>query len=1730
MKKTTKRVLSVLLTAVLLLGMLPAVSLASGELTVVLSMEGLTLGQGLYVEPKAYTLGRINELLAGAGYGEYSETTLTAAAATVAMLLDNVSDFEYGGDDPEKFYLRSVTGIDKGYTAIPDVITENGGPSDEVNDGNGDDILGEFDYSEMAGWMVTSNNGLLPTGAGEYILHDGDVVRWQFSVWGYGADLGYDMGYGTEPFFAAAAKDALYSAYAFSTDDEAKAAALPVMEKLDATQEETDAALALLTGSAPISASFTAANFASAGLYAAEDPQTDLLSAVEAVEGSYTVALDGGEYVLRGSGSDGADLGSITLTVSENERDFTVYAVSTECTNAGWTLGRDFSVLGRAFSGGGGAPVERSLVMGTGGTFLCLEGDSVTATFTPSAARKNEDYVPATGRNTVTGPTYARVSAACSKAAALSVTYPYADENGDGENDFVLEVGQLTNYFIYSYFTPERTEISDGGESETAVFTDLSKGIYFYRVSDLLNDDAVTYGSYCSAEVGDNSVSVSPEDMYIGSGELKKNTVIDDFSNNAHDTGDIYLAVSGSGFDGAAGQLGMSRGDSAVLYPFRNWLAIEGTANAKVIEPDFHVEAVNVEGSPVTVTERLADDSSKHSFSIEAVSEGTAILLVTYDAVINGVGMGGKVFSAIRPENTGVIVVTVDGQSGFDTHMTINDTLNTTQANKLALGKYDAELDVLYYVGNDGASYTFLPDAGTEVTMAVGSVEDGRLRFGEFSDAGVTVDGLTGEVTLSGLKQGKTIVRLVKDGRTEYQILRARRTDLVVKNASDEVYYDSARDYVDPEMRFAPGEKVSFVYTELQHPANKLSGIYNMSASIMLTGADGKSFTGKAAQYDFGSSAAAHKLSVVIPDSAEGTYKLSGVIKAVGFGSYFGQHRELTYENGKTANFSAVMQTGYFGLLPAAELPIAPHEHAWGEWTADETGYIRSCACGESEHSVRADVDYTAQAAGAFLTAPMNAVTVDSSLAERYGYADAVTAGESASALDVLVQAHIDIFGDDFTPAAAGGYLTLDPAGYMSRIFGTETFNAGFTVNELSPVYGEKNEYDYYNGYAVSEAGVETGDSLAFMIYQDDFAEDKYTFFADGNGISRSFTVEEDTELGLTVSGYSIGWYGTMCADLDGVIGLCGAVKGAQLALVDARSGAITDIAGAVTDESGAAALSFAEPGEYLITAHMPPEQTAGGEKPLVMTLAKVTVTDTYTVTVAAYDYNAVEAGLDGASETGVIFERDVVFAPGASAAEIVEKAFIQAGVGYELQYGSYVSSVNGLGAGEGMSGWLLNYNNDDFACWGLDYITPADGDSISFHYSVNPDGATDDVGNGWYGKAIFTSFTLGDTTLEMSKTTEYDADFSAVTTYYLGGELIDGAGTEDDPFILSFDLPFGTDTADLDCAYTTQLGEHYRSVEGAGRNWSEPVTVTLSTNGGSKTRYRISAAAEAANGLVQYGDKWIYAVSGIQDTSFTGFAENEYGRWYVRGGEVDFGFTGLVEYENEWLYVSCGRAEPGYTGLVENENGWWYVKDGKVDFTYTGLTENEYGVWYVSGGRFSFDLSGVLPCGDRWIYVSGGSFAASFTGLAENENGWWYIRNGEVDFGYTGLVCNEYGWWYVRGGGLDFGFTGLVENENGWWYVENGHIYFDHTGLVCNEYGWWYVRDSGLDFGFTGLVENENGWWYVVSGHIGFDYTGIVENEYGRWYVRDSGIDFGFTGTVTDGNGTRSVVNGQVV
>jgi len=232
------------------------------EFRVVVSVEGQTLGQGMYVEPKSYTLDEINAILSTEGYGPYTEDELTAGMATLAMFLDHGLEYTITGSWESNAYLSSIAGIDKGYTKIPAIITENGGPSDAENDGNNDDALGEMDYSAMSGWMITVNDLLTPVGAAQFVLKNNEdyagyqnygntyVIRWHFSLWGFGADLGLDAGWGTPGYFTHANKDKLYIAYADSTDEAAKAAALPVMENLTATQAEVDAAEKALKASA----------------------------------------------------------------------------------------------------------------------------------------------------------------------------------------------------------------------------------------------------------------------------------------------------------------------------------------------------------------------------------------------------------------------------------------------------------------------------------------------------------------------------------------------------------------------------------------------------------------------------------------------------------------------------------------------------------------------------------------------------------------------------------------------------------------------------------------------------------------------------------------------------------------------------------------------------------------------------------------------------------------------------------------------------------------------------------------------------------------------------------------------------------------------------------------------------------------------------------------------------------------------------------------------------------------------------------------------------------------------------------------------------------------------------------------------------------------------------------------------------------------------------------------
>ena len=62
----------------------------------------------------------------------------------------------------------------------------------------------------------------------------------------------------------------------------------------------------------------------------------------------------------------------------------------------------------------------------------------------------------------------------------------------------------------------------------------------------------------------------------------------------------------------------------------------------------------------------------------------------------------------------------------------------------------DAEHDILFYLGTDGASYTFTPESGCTVTVARSTVGK-TMTFNGFTSQGVTVDAETGAVTVANL-------------------------------------------------------------------------------------------------------------------------------------------------------------------------------------------------------------------------------------------------------------------------------------------------------------------------------------------------------------------------------------------------------------------------------------------------------------------------------------------------------------------------------------------------------------------------------------------------------------------------------------------------------------------------------------------------------------------------------------------------------------------------------------------------------------------------------------------------------------------------------------------------------------------------------------------------------------------------------------------------------------------
>ncbi|MEL7565314.1 MAG: DUF4430 domain-containing protein, partial [Dehalobacterium sp.] len=212
---------------------------------------------------------------------------------------------------------------------------------------------------------------------------------------------------------------------------------------------------------------------------------------------------------------------------------------------------------------------------------------------------------------------------------------------------------------------------------------------------------------------------------------------------------------------------------------------------------------------------------------------------------------------------------------------------------------------------------------------------------------------------------------------------------------------------------------------------------------------------------------------------------------------------------------------------------------------------------------------------------------VSPGLSEEYGYTDEYN-GVKSTALDELVAAHIALFGDDI--ADVNNVLAISSSGFVTKILGKNTSNFLFFVNGAMP--GDGNYVDdpsnggtSQNGYGVAQALLEDDDDVSFVILQDSYYMDIYSWFEQAGQKVDVLTATAGESFELTVKGYYGMFYGlsdpaTQAENTE-------PIEDAAVVPVDVdkNNAATFGEVLAVTGEDGVVTLTFDDPGTYVISA-----------------------------------------------------------------------------------------------------------------------------------------------------------------------------------------------------------------------------------------------------------------------------------------------------------------------------------------------------------------------------------------------------------------------------------------------------------------------------------------------------------------------------------------------------------------
>ena len=629
---------------------------------------------------------------------------------------------------------------------------------------------------------------------------------------------------------------------------------------------------------------------------------------------TYSFNLPDGTYTLYGYNSSNDLNGTFTFTVSgTKEIDLQIWTITNiKATNTGWVYGTDYTVEDVQVHSREGETFPVTLGVNAGNrSVLTYNGGSVVLRFVPSDARVAEGYVASDDGRTVTGNTTIQgkiregglFTSTCPADAEIAMMQKPGGDGGSGTIHFTP----------FRVIAPESVETS--GSTKTYTWRLGTGSKYNMRawktggLTQLLNFYYNIDATKCPV------INFTEADF---SARSPKWVDYDPKSLSGLNDCNILLNINEKGY------LKMTAGQEYDLMAERDWQIIPNQTENYFLEPDYHYAVYDMNGNPDnSVIEIVPDGNVGSEWSIlRAKGAGTAIVTVTYDAAsalqyANNTGKmstyyGGQYFGAIWPENTGVFVVSVNAPANsMDANMRINEIYNEEKMKNA--GKYvDAEHDVFYYINDEEAfNYTFKPTGVQTVEISYPTI---RTNDAVYNTGWHAVSKNADNTYTLPLKHGRQIIRLGDGtGKYEYQVITARHATRTITNET------TGKD------KFFPGDQVKIQYDGLFHPANKLSGIYNMSAYVTYNGIPaGTALILGRNQYWFGSTPSAQAISFTIPaDYTDPTLVLTdGVIQVTGFGDPIGNHRTIDKVGGRSPNFTAVAHQTYFGALPDAIIPV----------------------------------------------------------------------------------------------------------------------------------------------------------------------------------------------------------------------------------------------------------------------------------------------------------------------------------------------------------------------------------------------------------------------------------------------------------------------------------------------------------------------------------------------------------------------------------------------------------------------------------------------------------------------------------------------------------------------------------------------------------------------------------------------------------------------------------------